>query len=59
MPVPNIFQYLWHFDDDEAPDGAWQAMIEDGVRQYNEEYGTNYDPFETWLAYVNQKSEKK
>lgn len=49
-----LFDYMELFDDPEAPDGAWQAMLEDAVRQYNEEHGTSYDPYESWLAYTQR-----
>jgi hypothetical protein len=46
-----LFAFMSTFDDADAPDGAWQAMLEDAVRQYNEANGTDFDPFDAWLAY--------
>jgi hypothetical protein len=50
----HLFGYLSIHDDDDAPDGAWWAKLEDGVRFYNTEHDTNHDPHETVLAYVQQ-----
>lgn len=47
-----LFLFMQDFDDNEAPDGAWQAQLEDAVDTFNEAYETNYDPFESWLEYI-------
>ena len=47
-----LFGFLQAFDDDDLPDGAWQAKIEDGVVAWNEDKGTNLSPFDTWVEYV-------
>lgn len=47
-----LFAFLQAFDNDDAPDGAWQAQIEDGVTFWNEDKKTNLDPFDTFLDYV-------
>lgn len=48
----DLFYFMQVHDDDEAPDGAWQAMLEDAVQFYNEEHGTDYDSLEAFLAYL-------
>jgi len=39
-------------DNPNASDGAWQAMLEDAVVMYNEQNGTDYDPFDSWMEYI-------
>ena len=43
------------FNDDSLPDGAWQAMLEDGVKEYNRKNGTRYDPFDGFMYYIKNK----
>lgn len=59
MMDDHLFGYLSVHDDDDAPDGAWWAKLEDGVRFYNEQHHTNHDPFETVHAYIAQKAEEQ
>jgi len=47
-----VFYYMESWDDGNLPDGAWWAMLEDGVKCFNEEHGTKYDPFDTVHEYV-------
>lgn len=47
-----LFHFMSEFDDDEAPDGAWQAMLEDSVRRWNRGHGTDYDVNEVLHAYI-------
>ncbi len=54
----HLFGYLSAHDDDDAPDGAWWAMLEDGVALYNEQYHTNHDPHETVAAYLRKCDEE-
>ena len=49
-----LYSFLQAHDDDDASDGAWQAMIEDGVVFWNEDKGTTLDPFETFLEYCEE-----
>lgn len=55
LDADHLYGYLSAHDDDDAPDGAWWAMLEDGVRSYNEQHHTNHDPHETVHAYIAQK----
>lgn len=45
--------------DDDLPDGAWQAMVQEGVAAYNETYGTHIDTFDGWMAWVKARQEGK
>lgn len=47
-----VFDFLSAYDDDSLSDGAWQCLIEDGVRAYNANYDTDLDPFDTFVAYA-------
>lgn len=51
---PGLFDFLIAYDHDDLPDGAWQAMIEDGVKDFNDEFGAFVDPYEGFMAYVEQ-----
>lgn len=55
--IAKLFSYMESFDDDDAPDGAWQAMLMQAVTDYNETYEANYDPNEMFLAYCENKRE--
>ena len=50
-----LVAYLEAWDDDDLSDAMWQAMIEEGVKFYNNDNGTNIDPFDGWLIYINEK----
>lgn len=54
-----LFAFLQAFDDDSLPDGAWQAMIEDGVTAWNEAEKANLDPFENFLEYVAETEDRQ
>jgi hypothetical protein len=54
----HLFGYLSVHDDEDAPDGAWWAKLEDGVRFYNEQHHTNHDPFDTVHRYIAQKADE-
>ena len=45
---------------DDMPDGAWQAMCEEGVEAFNQEYGTHIDTNDGFHAWVGHpwKGEK-
>lgn len=46
------------YDNDSLPDGAWQAMLEIAVEQFNESNDTNYDPFTEWHNWMVWKQNK-
>lgn len=54
-----LFAFLQAFDDDEAPDGAWQAKIEDGVVAWNEDNNKDLNPFNTFLNYVEEHENRE
>ena len=54
----HLFGYLSGHDEDDAPDGAWWAKLEDGVTFYNEQRHTNHDPFDTVHRYIAQKADE-
>jgi len=56
IPVPEGFlEFLEAWDDDTLPDGAWQALLEEGVDAYNQEHDANIDSYEGFMAYVESK----
>lgn len=40
-------------------DGSWSQAMQDSVDLFNDENGTNYDPYETWLEWCKIKSSKQ
>lgn len=52
VPPVGLIGFLEAYDHDDLPDGAWQAMIEDGVKDFNEWQGASVDPFDGFMAYV-------
>lgn len=48
----SLYEYMQDFDDSDAPDGAWQARLEESVTDFNDSHGTNYDPLEFFLNYI-------
>lgn len=55
IPMREVFDFLSVYDDDSLSDGAWQHHLEDGVRAYNANYGTDLDPFDTFVAYAGRR----
>lgn len=54
-----LFDFMEAFDDEDAPDGAWQAMLEDAVNEFNESQGTTFDSNDMFLEYVQRNADKK
>ena len=54
-----LYYFVDAMNDDDLPDGAWWAMLEEGVRNYNSEYGTNYDPHEAVHRYLQARDKVK
>jgi len=50
-----LFDFLEAYDHPDLADGAWQAVIEDGVKAYNAAFGHHVDPFEGFMAYVEAR----
>lgn len=55
VPPADLIGFLEAYDHDDLADGAWQAMIEDGVKDYNEWQGASVDPFDGFMAYIEAK----
>ena len=54
--VPDgIEDFLEAWNNDELPDGAWWAMLEEGVTAYNEVEGTRVDPNDGVHAYLARR----
>lgn len=57
-PLPaDLIERMNHTDAEraESGDGAWWAYLEDTVRHYNDEQGTNYDPCDTVQRWIQQR----
>jgi hypothetical protein len=44
--------FLAQYDDDTLNDGAYWALLEEGVMAFNTAHGTNLDPHNTVLEYL-------
>ena len=55
VPPAGLFDFLEAYDHDDLPDGAWQAMIEDGVKDFNDAFEANVDPFDGFMAYIEAR----
>lgn len=55
----DLYYYMDAFNDEDAPDGAWWAILENAVTFFNAENETSYDPFEMVHAYITRSSEEK
>jgi len=51
----DLFHYMQANDDSDLPQGAWQAMLEDAVEAYNNQHGTNFDPYDMFMEYIQWK----
>jgi len=51
-----LFVFMAGFDDSALSDGTWQAILQDSVAFYNTKNSTNFDPYETFLAYCARTS---
>lgn len=59
IEVPDGFaDYIDAWNNDDLPDGAWWAMLEEGVDSYNKEFGTSIDGNDGVHAYLRLKNEK-
>lgn len=51
-----VYEFMARCDQgDSLPFDEWRESLEEAVRVYNEEHGTNFDPHETFLSYVNRE----
>ncbi len=51
----DCFHAMEPYDDDNASDGAWWAMLENAVTFFNEQNGTKYDECDTVHEYLAWK----
>lgn len=49
-----LYYFIDAHNDDDAPDGAWWAILEDAVSYWNKEHGTNFDENDTVHAYLER-----
>jgi hypothetical protein len=54
----HLFMFMESMNDDDLPDGAWEAVLEAAVEQYNELESTNFDPHTMFLEYVRTRYER-
>ena len=54
-----LFIFLASVEDDDAPDVAWQVRLEEQVRNYNKGNGTNHDPYDSFMEYVQSPERGK
>jgi hypothetical protein len=52
-----LFPYIDAWNNPDAPDGAWQAMMESGVESYNQEHNTDYDFCDIMGEYIDYRME--
>lgn len=46
------------YDNSDLPDGAWQAMLEDGAKAFTKAYGISIEPFDAFMEYVEHSGDK-
>lgn len=46
-----LVDFLQAWDMDDLPDGAWQAMLEEGAEAYSDEFGISIDPHDAFIEY--------
>ena len=51
-----LFWFIDAHNDDDLPDGAWFAVLEDAVTYWNKKHGTNFDENEAVHAYLERKA---
>ncbi len=44
-------------DASDQPNGKWQAYMEATVVQFNEEHGTDFDPFAEWIGWIERRQQ--
>ena len=50
-----LYYFIDAHNDDDAPDGAWWAILEDSVTFWNKDHGTSYDENDTVHSYLRRK----
>jgi len=54
-----LFWFIDAHDDDDLSDGAWWAVLEDAVRYWNKEHGTELDENDTVHEYLRLQERKQ
>lgn len=49
-----LFLFLKSFDDIHDTSQNWWSVMEDAVQQFNQKYGTFYDPLEMVIEYLEE-----
>lgn len=49
-----MFAFMSGNDDGEAPDGAWQQMLEDAAEEWGRQNGIEIDGFDAFMEYIDQ-----
>lgn len=55
LTKPNLFDFMDEFNDYDASDGAWWAMLENSVTLYNKKFETHHDPFDSVHEWIEQR----
>lgn len=45
--------FMSAYDHDDLSDGAWQAMLEDGAKEFTKATGIQIDSFDAFHEYIN------
>ena len=51
-----LIGFMSAYDNDDLPDGAWQAMLEDGAKAFSKEFEIHIDPYDAFMEYVEHGS---
>ena len=51
-------KYLELHDSADTPVKQWRSIIKNAVTTFNQEHGTNYDPHDTFMEYVQTKGQE-
>jgi len=55
----DVYDFMDTLIDNDLPDGAYCAVLEELVDEWNEYNNTNYDSNETMLEYFNYKNNRE
>lgn len=52
-----LFNYMdaVHKENKSLPDGAWECILQDAVTTFNQVNGTDFDPFDSWNDWINDR----
>lgn len=51
----DLYDFLFTMDDDDLPDGAWMAIMEEHTETFNEANGTTFDFYDILEGYGKYK----